>query len=71
MRIRLVNTETYEKFYVENYNEVKEFLLDVYNIVHTHNKNIKITDILDQYEVYGLTIFDTTNLCNELISIME
>ena len=70
MRIRLVNIETYEKFYVEDYNEAKEFLLDVYNIVHMYNKKIKMTDILDQYEIYGLTIVGTVDLYNELINII-
>ena len=71
MRIRLVNIETYEKFYVEDFYKAKEFLLDVYNIVHTHNKNIKMKDILNQYEVYGLTIAGTMDLYLELLLAEE
>ena len=71
MKIRLVNTETYEKFYVEDFNETKEFLLDVYNTVHSLNNEIKMTDILNQYEVYGLTILDTADLYFELLLVEE
>lgn len=62
----VVNLDLHETFTFENLDEVIDFFEDIYSTIHEINPNVSVDDILNQYEIQGLSIRKTTDLYIDL-----
>ena len=63
---KLTNLELYEEFVFDNLNDVINFFRDIQNTINELNPNVSVDDILDQYEIQGLSIKETFEFYTDL-----
>ena len=68
---KLTNLELYEEFVFDNLNDVINFFRDIQNTINELNPNVSIDDILDQYEIQGLSIKEAFEFYTDLKLLFE
>ena len=61
----------YFEFVFDNLNDVINFFRDIQNTINELNPNVSIDDILDQYEIQGLSIKEAFEFYTDLKLLFE